>query len=240
MNTLHFFDLFQLEEIKEDLLQRLKDPNLTNEEEYQIFILLASLEYEHLYELFKESKGLPPFLLNVMLNRLVDDENINNYIDNFHELHQSWQISILDLIRNKNLRSWKIIKFLEQLLASETREIRVRALKTIAHIGHVRSVDFIIQSFEKSFRQQDWEDNESTGERLMTARLMGMIKDDRFIPFLEQLITDRKYSVRAEAAKAIRKYKNGKNRLQEIAKNHSDKYSRSIAMEWVERRLDYE
>ena len=41
MNTLYFLDLFQLEKMENDLLRRLKSPDLTNEEEYQIYILLV-------------------------------------------------------------------------------------------------------------------------------------------------------------------------------------------------------
>lgn len=240
MNTLYFFDLLKLEKVEADLLARLESSNVTHEEEYQIYILLASLEYEHLYELFKKSKGLPPFLLNIMLNRLVDDGNIDYYLDHFEELHQSWQLSILDLIRNKNLRSLKIVSFLENLISSETKEIRIRTLKTIANIGSVGSIDVIVNWYEENSQREDWHSSETNGERLMTARLMGMIKNDKFIPVLEQLITDSKYNVRYEAAKAIRKYKNGKERLQEMATNSPEAYTRNIAAEWVERSLDYE
>lgn len=240
MNTLYFLDLFQLEKLQNDLLDRLKSKDLTNEEEYQIYILLASLGYERLYELFKESRGLPPFLLNVMLNRLVGDENIDEYIDNFYEFQPSWQLALLDLIRSKNIRSWKVVNFLEDLLHTEDMELRVRALKTFAHIGYVSSRDVISKWYEKNINREDWLSNAVTGERLMSARLLGMIKDESFLPILEELIADSKYNVRAEAAKSIRKYKNGKNKLKEIAANHSDKYSRNIALEWVERSLDYE
>jgi hypothetical protein len=240
MNTLYFLDLFQIEEMQNDLLDHLNSKDLTNEEEYQIYILLASLGYDRLYELFKESKGLPPFLLNVMLNRLVHEENIDDYIDNFYQFQLSWQLSLLDLIRNKNLRSWKIVNFLEGLLHTEDMELRIRALKTFAHIGYVSSSQVISKWYEENSNREDWLSDAATGERLIFARLLGMIKDESFLPLLEELITDTKYNVRAEAAKSIRKYKNGKNKLQEIAANHSDKYSRNIAMEWVERSLDYE
>ncbi len=238
MNTLYFLDLFQFEVLTEDLLKRLACKNLTSEEEYQIYILLASLEYEHLYELFKLSKGLPPFLLNVMLNRMVNEDNIGEYIAHFQDLHPSWQIGLLDVIRNKNFRSWEVIKFLESLLTAEIRELRIRALKTIAHIGYVSSFNIMIVWFETNSQREDWLSTDSIGERLMVARVMGMIKDERFLPFLEQLIADQKYIVRAEAAKSIRKYKNGKERLLRIVHYHSDLYSRNIAMEWLERSIE--
>ncbi|WNF35149.1 HEAT repeat domain-containing protein [Bacillaceae bacterium IKA-2] len=240
MNTLYFFDLFKLDVIQDDILQHLKRPNLSKEEEYQIFILLASLEYDNCYEVFKESKGLPPFLLNVILNRLVDENNLSEYLEMFEELDQSWQIGLLDLIRNKNLRSLEIITFLENLLNTEASELRIRALKTVAHIGYLSSPEVIISWFETNSQRENWKSDETTGERLMAARLFGMIKDEQFIQFLEELISDQKFMVRTEAAKAFRKYKNGKERLLIIVNNHSDKYSRNIALEWLERSLDYE
>lgn len=240
MNTLHFFDLVQLEGIQEDLLKRLKSRNVSNEEKYQIYILLASFGYKDLYGLFKESKGLPEFLLNVMLHRIVDENNIDEYIDMFEDLHFSWQIGILDMIRDKNLRTDKMILFLEQLIYSESVELRVRALKTISHIGYIRSASVILDWFEKSSKKEAWQSDKFIGERLIAARLMGMIKYEQFLPNLVQLISDSKYIVRTEAAKAIRKYKNGRESLWEIAANHSDGYAKQIAKEWAERSLDYD
>jgi hypothetical protein len=69
---------------------------------------------------------------------------------------------------------------------------------------------------------------------------MGDIRHEKFIPFLVQLLGDSVYHVRSEAAKAIRKYKQGRDILLSMASTHPDRFARSISQEWVERSLDYE
>jgi hypothetical protein len=240
MNTLYFIDLFKIEMMQGDLLKLLESKKCSPEERYQIYLLLADFGYAHLHDLFKESKGLPPFLLNEMISLVINLDSFESYVDIFYDLPYEWQLSILDVLRDKNFRSLKLQELLESLLNSIDREMRVRATKTIASLGYISSPDVITQILYEQSQREEWQSPQSTGEKLMYARLMGNIKTERFLPYLEQFISDKSYVIRSESAKAIRKYKNGREILLSITARHPDSFARNIAMEWLERNIDYE
>lgn len=240
MNTLYFIDLFKIEMMQDDLLKLLESKQCSSEERYQIYLLLADFGYVHLQDLFKESKGLPPFLLNEMISLIITTDNFESYVDIFYDLPYEWQLSMLDVLRDKNFRSLKLQELLESLLKSTDREMRLRAAKTIASLAYISSPDVITQIIDEQSKREEWESPQSTGEKLMYARLMGNIKTERFLQYLEQFISDKSYAIRSEAAKAIRKYKNGREILLSITATHPDSYARNIANEWLERSMDYE
>lgn len=240
MNTLYFIDLFQMDMLLDDLLKLLDDKKCSPEEQYQIYLLLADFKYEKLQDLFKTSKKIPPFLLIEMTSRLINAEHFESYADNFRDFPYEWQLSILDVFRDKNLRSLKLHELLEELLHDNDPEMRIRAAKTIASLGYISSPDIIVRIMDDNLRKEDWLKPKSIGEKTMLARLMGSIREERFLPYLQQFISDKGYIVRSEAAKAIRKYTNGKEILLSIITAHPDNYARNIAKEWLERSMDYE
>jgi hypothetical protein len=240
VNTLYFIDLFKLEKMQDDLLILVRSKKCSVEERYQIYLLLADFEYANLQDLLKSSKDLPPFLLNEMLNRLVNNDNFDSYVDLFRESPQDWQLSLLDVFRDQNLRSEKLQNLLESLLEGPNRELRVRALKTISVLGFISSPTVITQMIEISLSKGEWEEARTEGERMMIARVMGHIRVDEFIPYLKKLITDRAYNVRANAAKSIRRYRQGRELLLSIANTHEDAFAKNIAREWLDRSMDYE
>lgn len=240
MNTLYFIELFKMEVMQDDLLKHLESEQCSHEERCQIYILLADFGYAHLQDLFKESAGLPPFLLNEMISLVITPDSFESYIDMFHDLPYEWRLSILDVLRDKNLRSLKVHELLESLLHAPDRELRVRTIKTLASLAYISSPDVITRILDEQSRREEWQSPQSKGEQMMYARLMGNIKIERFLPYLEQFISDNSYSVRSEAAKAIRKYKHGREILLSITATHPDSYARNIAKEWLERSMDYE
>ena len=240
MNTLYFIDLFKIEMMQDDLLRLLKSKKCSSEERYQIYLILADFEYPYLLDLIKVSKGLPPFLLKEMMSRLIIPSNFESYVQNFSDFPYGWRLSILDVFGDKNLRSLKLQELLEALLDFNDREIRVRAAKTIASLEYISSPDVIIRILDKNFQKQDRQNPQSISEKMMLARVMGSIREEQFLPYLKLLIRDKGYIVRSEAARSIRKYKNGREILLVITAEDQDNYARSIAKEWLERSMDYE
>ncbi|KJR46535.1 hypothetical protein UF75_3095 [Desulfosporosinus sp. I2] len=240
MNTLYFVDLFKIEMMQEDLLKHLKIKKCSAEERYQIYLILADFDYVYLQDLIKGSKGLPPFLLKEMMSRLIIPNNFESYVQNFYDFPYEWRLSTLDVFGDKNLRSLKLQELLETLLNANEREMRVRAAKTIASLEYISSPDVIIRILDENFQKKEWQAPQSMSERMMLARLMGSIREERFLPYLKLLISDKGYIVRSEAAKSLRKYKNGREMLLSIIAEHPDNYARNIAKEWLERSMDYE
>ena len=56
---------------------------LAQREISDLLFLLAHLGYAHLQDLFKESKGLPSFLLNEMISLVITSDNFESYVDIF-------------------------------------------------------------------------------------------------------------------------------------------------------------
>lgn len=240
MNALYFIGRFKIEAMQHELVRHLSSKLCSPEEKYEIFLLLADFEHKDLMELLKSTKEIPSFLLNELMGRLIHQDNVDRFVDCFSQFAGSWQGAILEIVRDKNLRSEKLQLLLEELIESDNRELRVKSLKTIASLGYISSTDLVIQWLEKNLENGQWDNPQATGERLMAARLMGNIRHEKFIPFLKRLVGDSVYSVRSEAAKAIRQYTRGKDILLSMASAHSDPFARSISQEWVERSLDYE
>ncbi|MGG1663359.1 HEAT repeat domain-containing protein [Brevibacillus sp. NRS-1366] len=242
MNTLYFIDLFRIKSLQDDLLRHLKRRKCSPEETHLIYNVLATFEFDQFQDLLKESKEMPPFLLIQVMSRLIDQINVEHYLEIFQELPLYWKKGFLDVVREKNLRSEKIQHLLESLVQDDStdKELRIRAIKTIGSLGCLTSPEMILRMIEKKEEDNYWHTPEAAVEKMMVARLMGNIKNDCFIPYLERFISDSSYNVRVEAAKSIRKFKHGKERLQEIAASHADLYAREIAMEWMARGTVYE
>ncbi|PET46186.1 hypothetical protein CN514_20605, partial [Bacillus sp. AFS001701] len=188
-----------------------------------------------LMQLLVDQKKIPSFLLTEILYLHVNEENINELLKYFDELPENFKNPILDLIRIKNLRSEQIHLFLEKLMTSENSELRIRSLKTISSLGYI-SPNLIIQLLESKEKEIQL----SNEEKLMIVRLMGSIRNDLFLSYLIELISDKAYMVRSEAAKSIKKYKNGEVILNKIIEEHPDAYARNISKEWLERTAEYD
>jgi hypothetical protein len=240
MNTLHFINRFKIEVMQPDLIRHLPSKRCTPEEKFEIFLLLGEFECDNLMELMKGAKELPDFWLNELLCRLVSQDNVDTYVADFFDYTPSWQGAILEAVRDKHLRSEKLQRLLVLLLESEHAELRVKALKTIASLGYLFTIDPFIQWMDNNRENGIWDQPQTDGERLMAARLMGSIRHDRFIPYLNALIGDRAYGVRTEAAKSLRIYRQGKSMLTVLASTHPDAFARSIAQEWIERNPEHE
>lgn len=235
MNALFFIDLFQIRSMEDSLIQHLCSKRCSSEERYEIYLLLAAFESERLMELLKSANRLPAFLLNILVGRLVNEHHVDAFVDDFDRFDVAWRGAILEIIRDKHLRTAKSQQLLERLLNSEISELRVKSLKALASLGYVTSINIIIQWLDEIRASEDWESPKSTGERLMAARLMGSIREERFLPYLQTMLGDRIYGVRSEAAKAIRQYRGSSRILQRLTATHPDAFARSICQEWLER-----
>lgn len=236
INSLLFINQFKIKMMQDDLIQHLSCKHCSLEEKFNIFLILASFKYEKLMQLLVDQKKIPSFLLTEILYLHVNEDNIHELLKDFDNLPESFKNPILDLIRIKNLRSEQIQLFLEKLMTSENNELRILSIKTIASLGYISSPNLIIQLLESNEKEMQL----SNEEKLMIVRLMGSIRNDLFLSYLFELISDKVYMVRNEAAKSIKKYKNGEVILNKIIEEHPDAYARNISKEWLERTADYD
>lgn len=142
------------------------------------------------------------------------------------------QENLLDIMRIRNERTAGYLELLESLLSSEQAEIRIRALKALAHFGYMTEKG--LRGFSQQF--EDWK-SRSWQEKLMITKLMGNIRNSAFLKSLQEMIADNSYLIRVEAASSIMTYKEGVSILKVIGISHEDRYARDIAMETLKRGL---
>lgn len=240
MNALFFINQFQIKLMKQDLIDHLSSKICSNEEKIEIFLILAKFNDQTVLELLKKDQRIPPFFLTELMHQLIHIDNVDQYLDKFDQLPNYFQYPILDVIRIKHLRTENTHNLLENLIQSNDRELRIRTLKTIASLGYISSTNLVLEIIENIKSNNEWDNPGNTGEKLMFARLMGEIRHQEFIPYLIELIADKAYIVRSEAAKSIRKYKQGEDVLLMIIADHPDSYARNISQEWLERALEHD
>lgn len=159
---------------------------------------------------------------------------LNEWTGKFATLPPRLQLSLIDALRIRNMRSEQVLALLEHSANCEFVELRIRALKSLANFGYM-SPEGSASLLERIGRSEDagWE------ERLMQAKLMGSVREEEFLDALESMMGDAVYLVRQEAAHAIAQYKGGLNRLSVISSFHRDRYAREMAEEAIE-RIRYE
>jgi hypothetical protein len=214
------------------VLEKLNDQRITRNEKLQIYLVLAAFKYKNIYQLLCENADeIPDFICRMVLHRL-SEEQLLSFVPNFKQSPASIQENLLDVLRERNIRTMEYLQLAEELLIilDTPVELRIRALKSISQIGFIQNPEIMIRLIQ----QYDWHKRIWT-ERIMITRLMGSIRKEVFLPFLEQAIADESYLVRYEAAQSLLKYRNGKERLGEIASQHKDRFARDIAKEWLEK-----
>ncbi|HZG70553.1 MAG TPA: HEAT repeat domain-containing protein [Chondromyces sp.] len=239
VNSLFYIEYFQLVELQEEVLSLLKKKQLLKQEKYQIYMTLASFSYRGMLDILLSGKeNLPVFVRRRILETVLNESTIPLVIGEFHRYPLAIRESILDVLREKHVRSAEFLSLLEELLQdsaimseSHHMELRVRIWKALAAFGYFPNIDFILHAIPNAKREP---------ERIMLARVMGSIRQEEFIPFLEEMLADSSYLVRNEAAHSISKYRNGINHLRRVVTFHPDRFARDIAAEWLERGLyDY-
>jgi|HigsolmetaAR203D_1030402.scaffolds.fasta_scaffold00568_9 hypothetical protein len=117
-------------------------------------------------------------------------------------------------------RSISAIPMLERLLDSEDREIRARALKSIAEIGFATRHDKVLELA----RSDSWV------ERMHSVRLIRSCSMERGIPLLVELLGDREWWVRYRAAESLTHFGEvGRSRLMWAREHHPDAFARDMA-----------
>ncbi|RXT06275.1 HEAT repeat domain-containing protein [Ammoniphilus sp. CFH 90114] len=231
MNTLYFIKIFKMHSLKGEITRLLERRNCTQEEKQQIYLIFAALKDPYIDLILLNESNLPRFLCYEMMSEMMDTDHYEDYVKRFFTLPSNQQECVLEVLREKNYRSWDLLDLLERLLSSPdtSREIRIKVLKSISDFGYLKSPNLLLPLLN-SVNERIWV------EKVMLARVMGSIRKDTFVPYLEILLADEHYQVRYEAGKSLRKHRKiGEERLRWIGENHSDAFARDMAEEWLER-----
>ena len=227
MNGLYRTLEFRLYSLVPDIEHLLKKDKVTSKEEYLLMLRILSVYNRNLFlaHFYKPVYPFKEFEYKTLLSYL-DNGYIDIFVKSFDTLSLHLRISLLDYLSLNSKMDTSYITFYENLLSHHEKEIRIRVLKTISHLGTISSVD-LYKSFAYS---PHWE------ERLMLAKLIIHAEEDDAKPILEKLLYDETWLIRKQAAISLRNVRYGEAILKQIAEQQEDRYAAEMAKEILQVR----
>ncbi len=223
MNALYAIEELHMVSLLDDVLKVLDKKRVTIAEESQILRMLVLFQhpkYEQylLSNRYKRSEFTYRSLLGMM-----NAEQFERFVVRFKEHKEPIQLAIIDVIGiNRKIEQ---LSLLESQLYSTSDEARIRALKALHQLSYVSETSRLV----KHVKSDLWE------ERMMAAKLLSKVQGEGALLLLEELLNDRSFLVRSNAAQAITQAPNGYERLRMISAETQDLFARDMANEWLEK-----
>nr|WP_255706437.1 MULTISPECIES: HEAT repeat domain-containing protein [Anoxybacillus] len=228
MNALFFIEDFYLRALIHELEAMYEQKQLTMMEKRQLLKMFALFRHPHVYEYMKQTDdSFTQFDYRLILSRM-DDDTFAKLVDHFFDWNEKIQYAIIDMIGI--MQKLAHIPFLRTLLQHKQSEYRIRALKALAEIAFPLDAEQLRPHLQSPIWQ----------ERLMALRLCARTVKEELIETIEQLMKDRMFAVRSQAAEALLRMPNGLAMLERIAHTSDDPYARDMAREWLERGREYD
>lgn len=223
MNALYHIEDFKIRSLENEVKRLLGLQAVTKDEKVHALRILAIFQFDHLFdELVIKHPTLSEYeYRSILFNS--NDQTLDGFVLGFYKCQIALKNAILDILGIKNQFSY--CPFIESVFQSNSGEIRLRALKALASIGYVKDISnyFILCKSTK------WQ------ERMMLAKLLGAVKVDEGLTYLEDMLHDSTWWVRYQAGQSIKRYPNGNNLLKNVYETTSDSYAKDMAWEWMNR-----
>ena len=190
MNALFYIEAFHIEGLKEDIISMLNRRHITKDEKIRVLTILAQLQSAEFFELLTgDYNDLSYLEYRNILSRL-NGNGFDQFLLGYHSCQPELKFAIMDLAGLR--KELNYLNFAETVFSVSSGEERVRALKAIVSIGHVRKLDQYLHLFQSG----NWE------ERMLAARLAGVLKAEKTLPDLVKLLQDSSWWVRSQAGQA--------------------------------------
>ena len=221
MNALFHIEDFRIRTLEGDIISLFEKKKLTRDEAIHVLRILAAFQSKEIYSLLLEHfNSLSTYEYRNILTRL-DENRFDQIVLGFHKCGIPLQSAILDVMGTE--RKLKYVSFIESVFRVYSGEIKIRALKTLGEIGYVKDIDLYLPLCESA----SWE------ERMMAAKLIGVLRERKGIPDLKGLLHDSNWWVRSQAGQSIKSFSDGEQVLQSILETSSDTFARDMAWEWL-------
>lgn len=209
-------------------IEMLKENNWTNhrmktKEERLLLLSIYSRHDETAFIDFflRFESGLTEFDCRKMFEHL-SKYTLSSLISLFKELELHSKYALIDTLSIK--RELDFIPFLKKVVNSNDREARIRAAKALYTMG-VGDEDICLKLAEF----EAWE------EKLMAAKLARYVKSSNINALLFQLLEDREWKVREQAASTIVHHKEATDAVEQYLESSSDQYTVEIIREIIKR-----
>ncbi|MGJ7919819.1 HEAT repeat domain-containing protein [Neobacillus sp. LXY-4] len=221
MNALYHIEDLRLESLTHEVLKRVESKRASTEEVILSFRILADFNYPNMFELLQSKwEGLTEYDFRSILSRL-SEPLLQSFIAQFQHCPEQLKYALLEVMSVK--RDSNFCFFLETTFLRGEGEIRLRALKAIASIGHCLDV----KPYMSLVRSNVWQ------ERMMAAKIFGNMRGNDLIPYLKQLLSDKVWWVRYQAGQSIMMFPDGKEILRTIRETSDDPFAKDMAFEWI-------
>ncbi|MDT8859863.1 hypothetical protein N0O92_06425 [Alkalihalobacillus sp. MEB130] len=221
MNVLYCVEDFEMTSLQDDVWSYYHSGRSSIEEKHQMIRVLSKLNDQRLLEQIKHESDWPYFLLKECFRRF-DFSTVETIIRNeLDSLSEEVQVAILDVAIERKDPS--LTFFFDQLLFSESREIRIRALKAIYEYEQTTKEEELVTFHQSNF----WV------ERMLFARVAGQLKRKRYSTPLVTLLSDESWWVRQSAAEALMNFEDGLFILEHVYETNEDPFARDTANQWL-------
>ncbi|QCJ41612.1 HEAT repeat domain-containing protein [Bacillus sp. S3] len=221
MNTLYHIEDFHMISLLDDVYSLTKKKQLSHEELVHSLRILALFKFESILNLLTTKyRHLTEYDYRHILLRL-HEHQFDQLVLYFHKAELSLQKAVLEVISIK--RELTYLPFIENIISSYLGEIKLRALKAVAQIGYVKNIDPYLDLLYST----KWE------ERLVAAKLVGSLKEEKALARLIELLHDQAWWVRSQAGQSISQFANGKDVLRKVLETSKDAFAKDMAWEWL-------
>lgn len=221
MNAMYHIEDFKMKGLQNNLISILESSKASKEEVVISLRILASFQFQDLPSmLMRKWNYLTEYDYRTILYRL-EGARLEPLILQFNKSPVQLRYALIEVISLK--RELRYIRFLEIIFIHNEKELRLRALKAIASIGHVSKIDPYLSLVHSSIWQ----------ERMMAAKLYGNLKDRKLLPYLKTMLSDTNWWVRFQAGQSIMMFPDGKEILRTIYQSTDDLFARDMAWEWM-------
>ncbi|RLQ96139.1 HEAT repeat domain-containing protein [Falsibacillus albus] len=221
MNALYHIEDFKLTSLQQPVMHCLQKNNAAKEEKFVCLRILAAFQMNGIHDMLtNEYTNLSDFEYRSILMKL-NENHFEFFIAGFHRMDANLQYAVLEVMGVK--KEINYVPFLESVFQANKGELRLRALKALASIGYVKDPD----KYSFLSRSESWQ------ERMMAAKLFGVVKEESFLTALKDLLHDRSWYVRSQAGQAMTLIPKGYQLLHQILENSEDPFARDMAWEWI-------
>jgi HEAT repeat protein len=223
MNALYTINDFYMEDLSDTLHSMYHKKRTTVSEKELILQLFAKFNDDQLVRYIRDVElNVSNFsLLSILL--VMSEEKLDELVKQFDELPKRLHYTVMETIEKRKFIQYQPL--LQKHVQSDDEELRIRALKAIANTG----VPFDGTLISGLLKSSSWT------IRMMATKVVGMQRIESFKEQLIELLSDREYLVRAEAAKAILRFKDGVSILTSVTKEANDLFAKDMAIEWLEK-----
>lgn len=219
MNALYHIEDFHMIKLLDEVVILSSKKNITHQENIHVLRILATFQYNGIKEVL-HYHDLSEYEYRSIFMRLNHDL-FDQFVLSFHKSNPPLQYAILDVISLKKALEYRF--FTENIFITYRGEVRLRALKALAEIGYVSNIEPYLQLLHSS----SWQ------ERMVAAKLIGSIKEEKGIPGLIELLHDQIWWVRSQAGQSLRQFPHGKEILQSVLETSKDAFARDMAWDWL-------